>query len=347
MPGVAPSVRGSVNVQTPNMLIDTQTLRRACQPLFRTPKLTTRFSNRFQASASLVGDEVCRIDGSTIQWPGQIPWLPASPQDILVPGMRKCMPLNGPGLKSAVEEAIALHGSLIGHVVLRSANDVHWGNSPGAYRAPSFLLCLPCLASIVEIETQGSTQMAVLQGEAPFAIEGIHSFANGSGAHLAISHLKDDEPMDVKSLMQSAQELEGLLQEVRRMVQQLGAQPLELNKSLSWAGKPPHFAGPATNGTEGLAQLANQKEEAVPVLQAVGPSESVRWASRLAYAALQAVPHMGPQAAFSLAGRRQAAFVTRDPAHRLRLGLELMSEARSVLAAKVAIEEALASASWD
>lgn len=59
---------------------------------------------------------------------------------------------------------------------------------------------------------------------------------------------------------------------------------------------------------------------------------------------VQTVPHMGPQAAFALPGCREAAIATRDTARRLRLCLDVMSEARSVLAAKVAIHSALPSA---
>jgi hypothetical protein len=52
---------------------------------------------------------------------------------------------------------------------------------------------------------------------------------------------------------------------------------------------------------------------------------------------IQAVPHMGPCAAFALPGARKAALQTLDTASRLQSALQVMKETRAVLAAKAAI----------
>jgi hypothetical protein len=66
-------------------------------------------------------------------------------------GMTKTMILSDPQHHLLIEEALRGAGPQVGHVIFASPRNEALAASPGALLAASFLVCLPCLATILNV----------------------------------------------------------------------------------------------------------------------------------------------------------------------------------------------------
>lgn len=252
--------------------------------------------------------------GGKFKYPLQLPMLPFSPTEVMTPGMTKALHLYEPRYLELLEEVLASGHRLFAHVVVEQPVTLASARRPGAYVTGDFAMCMATLVKVLEvrpvqqgalvrIQAEGRLQVLALQQQAPFlkaTVAPLHDLAGGQQA---------------QQLGEAIEELKQVMRDVQNLALKFRSeQTANLQAALYWAEGAPVLAG--TTGSCDMQELA----------------------CRLSFAALQNLPQSSPEEQAGVVAHRIAALETLDTGARLAATTEIMSTARGMLAAKVALK---------